>query len=93
MSLNFSFGRVVLEGLINNKVVLVSNRGALKELLSNNSSFTFNPNENDLKQFLGNILNNPSKLGLFKHDTSYVNCFSLNKTAQLYKELFLTLMK
>lgn len=87
------FGRVVLEGLINNKVVLVSNRGALKELLSNNSSFTFNPNENDLKQFLGNILNNPSKLGLFKHDTSYVNCFSLNKTAQSYKELFLTLMK
>jgi len=82
------FGRVVLEGLINGKVVLASNKGGLKELLKNNTQFIFEPNEKELKKLIGAILNKPTKLNLFKHENTFINQFSLTKSAKEYQKLF-----
>jgi glycosyltransferase involved in cell wall biosynthesis len=85
------FGRVVLEGLINSIVVLGSDKGGIKEILSNNKRFTFDPTEKRMNYLFGDIINSPSKLNLFKHDISHINQFSIDRTANEYKELFFNL--
>lgn len=78
------FGRVVLEGLINNKIVLGSNHGGIKELLKNNSDFLFNPFNSELFLLLKRILETPEFLNNFEFNDSFINSFLLDNTARGY---------
>ncbi|WP_299213010.1 glycosyltransferase family 4 protein [uncultured Aquimarina sp.] len=86
------FGRVVLEGIVSNVPVLGSKKGGIKELLSGNSKFTFNPLNEDLKNLLELILENPEELNTFNFDIDYLyKSFSLesmiDEYIKIYKEL------
>jgi glycosyltransferase involved in cell wall biosynthesis len=86
------FGRVVLEAMLRQKVVLASKRGGLQELMKNNEKFLFEPNENELSRFLGRILSNPLMLNDFVIEKSQIDKYSLNATAKKYLETFYKLL-
>ncbi len=86
---NEPFGRVVLEGIIKNKVVIGSNVGGIKELLSENPYFLFNPNdEGDLLRVLKSIFSNKNILQKFSFNPDKLSKFSLKKTSLQYLEVF-----
>lgn len=82
------FGRVVLEGLINNTVVLGSTKGGIKEILSNNKKFTFDPMKGELKSLIQSIIINPKKLNNFNFDEQEIGKFSIRTTIEKYIELY-----
>lgn len=83
------FGRVVLEGILSNVPVLGSNKGGIKEILSNNSKFTFNPLNEDLKNTLKLIIENPKELNTFNFDMDYIyRLFSLESMIDQYIKVY-----
>jgi len=83
------FGRVVLEGIIKNKVVIGSNVGGIKELLYENSDFLFNPNDkDDLLRVLKNVFSDKNILQKFSFSSNRLSEFSLKKTSLQYLDIF-----
>lgn len=85
------FGRVIVEALIDNVLVLGSRKGGMKEILQSQESFTFNPSIKELYSLLERIVNNPKILNTFEFDENELERFSLDRMVeqylQLYKEL------
>lgn len=90
---NEPFGRVVLEGLIYNKVVIGSNRGGIPELLKKNPLFIFNPDKNELISLLKKILEKPSMLNRYKIDRNNLLEFSMEKKVESYKKIYQNLLE
>lgn len=83
------FGRVVLEGILSNIPVLGSNRGGIKEILSDNSKFIFDPDKDDLKNLIKRILESPEILNSFSFDINRFNdLFSSENTISGYIEMY-----
>lgn len=87
------FGRVVLEGITNNTVVLASNSGGIPELLKLNQSYLFNPTKSGLLQLLKKILSDPSVLNDFQFDIKETSLFSIERTSHTYLSVFNNLIK
>ncbi|MFH4963795.1 glycosyltransferase family 4 protein [Gaetbulibacter sp. M235] len=86
---NEPFGRVVLEGIIKNKVVIGSNVGGIKELLSENPNFLFDPNDkDDLLRVLKSVFSNRNILQEFSFNPDKLSKFSLKNTSLQYLEVF-----
>lgn len=82
------FGRVVLEGITNNTVVLGSNSGGIPELLKSNQSFLFNPTETNLSILLKKILMDTSVLNSFKFDNKTSSMFCIERISMAYLSVF-----
>ena len=87
------FGRVVLEGIINKKIVLGSKKGGIPELLTNNTSFQFNPELMDMTRLLNQILKSPEVLNEFNFDQEILKQFSLDYSIERYIEVFNDILK
>ncbi|SEK77406.1 Glycosyltransferase involved in cell wall bisynthesis [Aquimarina amphilecti] len=88
------FGRVVLEGLLSNVPVLGSKKGGIKEILTGNSKFTFNPFKEDLKSLLQSILENPEELNTFNIDINdFHKLYSLECMIDAYVKTYKELKK
>lgn len=82
------FGRVVIEGLIHEKIVFGSNRGGIKELLQNNKDFIFEPDEKSLTLILRKFLNSPKSFKNFDYDNSFLKKFHIDHIVSRYKKVF-----
>ncbi|PWL39844.1 hypothetical protein DKG77_03170 [Flagellimonas aquimarina] len=83
------FGRVILEGLINEKPILGSNRGGIPELLgAENKSFMFQPNREELTQILKKVIVSPKTLNEFSFDKIDLKQFSIETSVGKYIDLF-----
>ncbi|TXD54235.1 glycosyltransferase family 4 protein [Polaribacter sp. IC063] len=85
---NEPFGRVVLESLINEKPVLGSARGGIKELLKNNTPFVFEPAQKNLTELLEKIILEPNFLKEFIFDRKFIEDFKITQTAGQYITIF-----
>lgn len=84
---NEPFGRVVLEGIINNKVVITSKNGGINEIMQNNQNFTFNPNSKALSSLLDDIINNRKDVS-FDYNLEDMTKFNIKNTVIKYSKLF-----
>jgi glycosyltransferase involved in cell wall biosynthesis len=82
------FGRVVLEGLINKKIVLGSKTGGINELLSNNKDFIFTPNTNELSFILEKLLSTNDFAQKFNFNDEFLDRFLIDTITDQYIELF-----
>lgn len=82
------FGRVALEGLINNTVVIGSSRGGLKEILYNNQQFLFKPLNTEFLELLERIILDPRLLNKFDFDKDWINRFSIQNTIRKYIDIY-----
>ena len=85
---NEPFGRVALEAIIYKKPIIASRVGGLKELLSNNESFLFNPKEKELTSLINKILLDKTFLPSFKFSKDFLEGYNLLKIAKQYIEVF-----
>ncbi len=90
---NEPFGRVVLEGMIHNKVVIGSNRGGIPELLKMNPTFIFDPKKKELSSLLRKIIEKPSILDSYIIDRNDLLEFSIEKTVRSYKDVYQSLLE
>tara|TARA_R110002049_G_scaffold51245_4_gene145065 strand:- start:3559 stop:4725 length:1167 start_codon:yes stop_codon:yes gene_type:complete len=84
---NEPFGRVVLEGIINNKIVITSKKGGIIEIMENNQDFTFNLGNEELKNLIDNIIDKRNKLK-YTHNQEFLTKFNIKRTALDYYETF-----
>ncbi|WP_299713014.1 glycosyltransferase family 4 protein [uncultured Tenacibaculum sp.] len=85
---NEPFGRVVIESLMYKKPVLANSVGGIKELLSNNKSFLIKPTTESLTDKLKMIIDNPDFIDSFIFDDKFISQFSIEKTSQMYIDVF-----
>lgn len=82
------FGRVVIEGMMNKKIVLGSDRGGISELLNSNKKFLFEPTKQRLFKLLINIVSSPENLNDFKFNKKHLEKYSIDKTTIFYLNTF-----
>lgn len=82
------FGRVVLEGILRRKIVLGSNRGAIPELLKNNSFYIFEPKIESLRDKLEQLIHKNKDCPEFKFDPKFLSQFSIEMSANEYLKLY-----
>lgn len=85
------FGRVVLEAMINNKIVITSKSGGLNELMINNQTFTFNSKTQELSKLLKYTLDNREHIA-FNISKEFMTQFSIKKCVLKYSEIFYKLL-
>jgi len=84
-----SFGRVVLEALLSNVVVLGSKKGGIPELLNANRKFIFDPLSTELIELFQKILENPEILNTFHFDEKWLKeKFSIQTMIHSHTELY-----
>lgn len=81
------FGRVVLEGIISNKMVISSKNGGIKEIMNQNPELTFNTHRDELTRLIDRIIENKHKLS-FINNKEFMEKFNLESTALEYYNLF-----
>src|SRR5690606_2185673 len=82
------FGRVVIEGLMNKKIVLGSDIGGIPELLTLNKKYLFKPTVDSLVHLLRVIFQNPKYLNDFKFDDKHMSQFALDNIIDEYIDAF-----
>ncbi|TXE12998.1 glycosyltransferase [Seonamhaeicola algicola] len=83
---NEPFGRVVLEGMISNKIVITNKNGGIKEIMSQNPELTFNTND-ELTRLIDCIIKNRHELS-FNNSKEFMKTFNIENTALEYHNLF-----
>ncbi|MEG3656114.1 glycosyltransferase family 4 protein [Arenibacter palladensis] len=82
------FGRVVIEGMLHNKVVIGSNTGGIRELLKENPTFMFEPNPLGLSTLLTRLFLNPKLLNNFTINPNYLFNFDIKVLGQNYLKVY-----
>lgn len=86
------FGRVVVEALNKNVIVLGSRVGGISEILKNLLDFTFNPVNEDLYLLLKRVIHNPEVLNSYDIENSEMDRFSLERLVSQYQDLYKELL-
>lgn len=84
---NEPFGRVVLESIINNKMVITSKSGGINEIMEKHQNFTFNLNKEDLSKLIKEIISNRENT-LFNFSPEFVEKFNIKNTVLKYSKIF-----
>lgn len=84
---NEPFGRVVLEAIINNKIVITSKQGGIREIMINNQGFTFNVGGNELTHLIESLIEGRQNLS-FNINQEFMDKFNIKNTAMEYYRLF-----
>lgn len=79
------FGRVVMEGLAQHKIVIGSKMGGIPELLKNNPDFIFEPDEESLTQLMTKLITDRNFIDKFKFDPIFLFKFSIESMVTKYE--------
>ncbi|MDO7137096.1 glycosyltransferase family 4 protein [Algibacter lectus] len=84
---NEPFGRVILEAILNNKIVITSNNGGIAEIMENNKHLVFNSNRKDLSNLLDQIIIDREQTK-FNNNLEFMEKFNITKTVSRYINIF-----
>ena len=83
------FGRVVLEAMINNKIVITNNTGGMNEIMENNKDLIFNSYK-ELNNLIKNIINNHNQI-VFNNTLNFMSKFKIENIINKYCQIFFEL--
>lgn len=89
---NEPFGRVVLEAMIKNKLVITSRVGGIKEVMVNNQILTFDPKKQELFELIKYVLNNQENI-TFNTSQEFMSQFSIKNVVSRYSDVFSELLE
>lgn len=84
---NEPFGRVVLEAVINNKIVITSKRGGINEIMKENKNLTFNTNSTDMSNLIYEIIKKREQIS-FNYSPEFMSSFNIKNTVLKYSKIF-----
>lgn len=80
------FGRVVLEAMINNKIVITNKTGGMNEIMENNKDLIFNSYK-ELNKLIKNIINNRDGI-VFNNTLNFMSKFKIENIINKYCQIF-----
>lgn len=80
------FGRVVLEAMINNKIVITNKTGGMNEIMENNKDLIFNSYK-ELNNLIKNIINNRDGI-VFNNTLNFMSKFKIENIINKYCQIF-----
>ncbi|WOD45048.1 glycosyltransferase family 4 protein [Hwangdonia lutea] len=84
---NEPFGRVVLEAIINNTIVITSKKGGINEIMKHNQNLTFNTNSADMSNLIDEIIKKREHIS-FNYSPEFMAKFNIKNTVLKYSKIF-----
>lgn len=84
---NEPFGRVVLEAIINNTIVITSKKGGINEIMKHNQNLTFNTNSADMSNLIDEIIKKREHIS-FNYSPEFMANFNIKNTVLKYSKIF-----